>query len=98
MRTVGLTVAALALALPVWSNDIYRWTDGSGQVHYSNTPNTGHGATSVGPGGTAALEGASRQDAAATDRGKDGTDPAAFSASASLRRNAFERDLRATEK
>jgi len=98
MRTVGLTVAALALALPAWSNDIYRWTDGSGQVHYSNTPNTGHGATSVGPGGTAALEGASRQDAAATDRGKDGTDPAAFSASASLRRNAFERDLRATEK
>ncbi len=31
MRTVGLTVAALALALPAWSSDIYRWTDGTGR-------------------------------------------------------------------
>jgi len=93
MRMVWLTVGMLALALPAWSSDIYRWTDGAGNVHYSNTPNTGHPATAVGRDSAPVIgdDGSS----AGEDR-----DPGAdtYSASASLRRNALERDLRATEK
>src|SRR5439155_268648 len=37
MRTIGpWTLALLALATPGWAADIYRWTDGAGNVHYSN--------------------------------------------------------------
>src|SRR5689334_822229 len=63
-KVVWLTVGVLALALPAWSSDIYRWTDGAGG-------------------------------SAGEDRDPDAD---AYSASASLRRNALERDLRATEK
>ena len=37
MRTVGLTLALVALAAGARSDDIYTWTDSSGNVHYSNT-------------------------------------------------------------
>ena len=93
MRMVWLMAGMLALALPAWSSDIYRWTDGAGNVHYSNTPNTGHAAKAVGPDGAPA---AGDDDASpGEDRNPDAD---AYSASASLRRNALERDLRATEK
>jgi len=93
MRMVWLTVGMLALALPAWSSDIYRWTDGAGNVHYSNTPNTGHAAKAVGPDSAPAVGDDDGGAAGARDPDAD-----AYSASASLRRNAFERDLRATEK
>ena len=93
MRMVWLTVGMLALALPARSSDIYRWTDGAGNVHYSNTPNTGHAAKAVGSDGGPAVD---------DDEGRPGADrdpdADAYSASASLRRNALERELRATEK
>jgi len=94
MRMVWLvTVGMLALALPAWSSEIYRWTDGAGNVHYSNTPNTGHHATAVGPDG--APVGGDDGGSAGEDRDPEAD---AYSASASLRRNALERELRATEK
>lgn len=39
MRTAGLiALTSVALVAPAWSQDVYRWQDGTGQVHYSNTP------------------------------------------------------------
>ena len=93
MRMVWLTVGMLALALPARSSDIYRWTDGAGNVHYSNTPSTGHAAKAVGPDGAPAVD--DDEDRTGADRDPDAD---AYSASASLRRNALERELRATEK
>jgi hypothetical protein len=98
MRMVGFTVAALALALPAWSSDIYRWTDATGNVHYSNTPNTGHSTTSVGPDGAPAADVEPGDGGAGGKHGAAADDADTFSASASLRRNALERDFRATEK
>ena len=105
MRTVGpFTLALLALATSGWAGDIYRWTDSSGNVHYSNMEAEGSDATAVAPAGPAA---APRDDAApraarATRDAEDGeaapADADAFSAGASLRRNGLERDLRATER
>ncbi len=89
-------VAAVALALPAWAGDIYRWTDADGHVHVSNRPTAGTGR------GDSAPPSAEPTD----DEDGDGSSPGspkgaggeAFSASASLRRNALERDLRATER
>ena len=100
MRMIGpWTLALLALSAPGWSSDIYRWTDGAGNVHYSNMDAEGDDAAAV-----AHEPAAEEAPAALTD---DTTDDAAdrtaargesdtFSATASLRRNALERDLRAT--
>ena len=48
MWRVRSMVAVLALALPASATEIYRWTDGAGKVHFSNTPNTDAAATAVG--------------------------------------------------
>ena len=88
MRTVGLVGLGLALGVPVWAGDIYRWTDAAGGVHYANAPTAhreGTDRNAVAPGEEASFTAPS--DAGAT-----------FSADVSLRRNALERDLRATEK
>src|SRR5262245_53479404 len=125
MRMAGrIALASVALVAPAWSQDVYRWQDGSGQIHYSDT--------SAGSPGTARLSDeplpynatppdaetaeatapsaqvAPAPDAAADDElGAGGRAPKgpvpeeqmpAVSASASLRRNELERDLRATEK
>jgi len=100
MRMIGpWTLALLALSAPGWTSDIYRWTDGAGNVHYSNMDAEGDDAAAV------AHEPAAEE--APADLTDDTTDDAAdrtaargdsdtFSATASLRRNALERDLRAT--
>ena len=100
MRMIGpWTLALLALSAPGWSSDIYRWTDGTGNVHYSNMDAEGDDAAAV------AHEPAAEETPAAltddtTDDAVDRTaargDSDTFSATASLRRNALERDLRAT--
>jgi hypothetical protein len=97
MRMVGpWTLALLALAVPGWSGDIYRWTDSAGSVHYSNMNIDGPDATAVAPGAPASSRDTARIDSAAT-RGDDAaTGDDVFSNGASLRRNAMERDLRAT--
>jgi hypothetical protein len=104
---VGLFVCA-SMA-PGWADDIYRWTDASGGVHFSNTPTVGDIPERVTPGpmNTAeATQPAPPQPAAGAD-GEIESPPrnaapsevdTAFSTSASLRRNDLERDLRTTEK
>src|SRR5205823_433491 len=48
MRIIGpWTLALLALSAPGWSSDIYRWTDGAGNVHYSNMDAEGNDAAAV---------------------------------------------------
>jgi hypothetical protein len=103
MRMIGpWTVALLALAVPGWAGDIYRWTDSAGSVHYSNLDAEGADAAAVARGEPAAAraEDAPARLDGATDDAAEGTaapgDAATFSADASLRRNALERDLRAT--
>ena len=89
MRTLGLMVGLLALAAPAWADEIERWTDAAGNVHYTNSPGPRTGDDS-----DATAAPAAHQDAAADAD----SDADAYSTSASLRRNALERDLRATEK
>jgi len=89
MKTVGLVVLGLALDAPVWADDIYRWTDAAGGVHYVNAPHRqATDGDAVAPG----------KEAAFTAPADAGPDAAAFSADVSLRRNALERDLRTTER
>ena len=89
MRTVGLMVGLLALATPAWADEIERWTDAAGNVHYRNTPSSRTGDESEATSAPAAHT----NGAADTDSDAD-----TYSTSASLRRNALERDLRATER
>ncbi len=105
MKMIGpWALALLALAIPGWAGDIYRWTDAAGNVHYSNMEAAGADATAVAPAGPAAAprDDASPRTARATRDAGDGeavpADAEAFSAGVSLRRNALERDLRATER
>jgi hypothetical protein len=101
MWRIGMvTLALLAWAVPGWSDDIYRWTDGSGAVHFSNTP--------VGVGGgdpeKVTIEGhasfgqrteSNAEDAPASDaRNERAPDADRFSTQASLRRRGLERNLR----
>jgi hypothetical protein len=90
MRTLGLMVGLLALAAPAWADEIERWIDAAGNVHYTNAPGPRTGDES-----DATAAPAAHGDAAAV--GTD-SDADTYSTSASLRRNALERDLRATEK
>src|SRR5262245_11898866 len=39
MRMAGwIALATVTLVTPAWSQEVFRWQDGAGQVHYSNTP------------------------------------------------------------
>ncbi len=105
MRMIGpWTLAFLALATPGWSGDIYRWTDGAGNVHYSNMSAEGDDVAAVARDAPVAPpeEEASASLDGATDEAAGGTvapaDPGAFSTNASLRRSALERDLGATQR
>jgi len=102
MRMVGLgTLLLWTLAAPACSDDIYRWTDETGAVHYSNTPSAADAPTRMRDGGPAA-GGAPAPPVDAPGREPAGGAAAApnelatFSTEASLKRNGLERDLRAT--
>ncbi len=89
-------VAALVLAvtvLPVWAAEIYVWRDRQGGQHFSNVPVPGAEVRDVEDAETAPP--ANRGEpvgSAAADTGSD------FSTSASLRRQALERELRDTDR
>ena len=107
MRTVGVVVGVIALVLgcsAARADDVFRWRDGDGQMHFSNVPSPG-GA----PMGMESDDGAiGSASARATEpgMGEAGTQGApapveadsAFSTSASLRRQQLERDLRDTKR
>ncbi|HJQ84897.1 MAG TPA: DUF4124 domain-containing protein [Candidatus Binatia bacterium] len=114
MWTVGSMVAVLALAVPVLADDVFRWTDAAGRIHYSNSPSGASDATAVISGGFLVPREPEPPpppldagEAASTDGDADDEesakaapagDPDTLSAAASLRRNGLERDLRATDK
>jgi hypothetical protein len=92
------TLALLALATPGWAGDIYRWTDAAGNLHYSNMDAEGSDATPVAHEAPVAPP----ADEVGGDGAAEGTaapgELDTFSAGASLKRNALERDLRAAQR
>jgi hypothetical protein len=103
-RFTDAALVLVVLAAPAWSDDVYRWTDHDGQVHYSNIASGGKQLTpEVMPtpadaaAGVPAGEG--EADAtAATDAAAQADAADAFSTATSNRRYALERDLRATQR
>ena len=93
MRVLGVVVV-LALATAARGDEIYRWTDDSGHVHYSNSSAPDSGSTRV---PSAPQAGRQREASDEANENAPG-DPETYSAGVSLRRNALERDLRATER
>ena len=107
-----LAVCLVALAAPAWSADIYRWRDDAGRLHFSNVPADAREwvpasvpieeaqPEAAQPAAIPAVADASApaDGEAASPAPKSDEELAAYSASTSLRRNALERDLRATEK
>ena len=97
---VAVGVSLTVLAGAGWAEDIYRWTDARGGVHYSNTPTTRSTPTDVTADDAPApaarqAEGEGGADTAAAVVPEE---DAAFSTAASLRRNAIERDARANDR
>jgi hypothetical protein len=97
-----MVLGLVALAPPVRANEIYRWTDRTGGVHYTNTPTVGAEPTDM-----PAPEAAEEADADAREASADQAPPAeiepsnedrAYFASVSLKRNALERELRTTDR
>jgi hypothetical protein len=102
MRTVWMVLGLVALASPARANEIYRWTDRAGGVHYTNTPTVGAEPTDIPPPEAAEAPGADERDLTASEAPPAEIEPSdedrAYFASASLKRNALERELRATDK
>jgi hypothetical protein len=102
MWMIGVVALALvAWAVPGWSDEIYRWTDESGAVHFSNTPVAGGQPEKVTIDGHASFgeRGGSNAGGGGASEGGHERAPDAdrFSTQASLRRRSLERDLRATD-
>src|SRR3989442_14295916 len=89
MRVLGVVVV-LALAAPAWSDEIYRWTDESGHVHYSNSSAPDTGSTRVPDSPPGAKRHAQAPEESDDDAPVDG---GTVSTGVSLRRNAPEPDL-----
>jgi hypothetical protein len=101
MWRIGVVaLALLAWTVPGWADEIYRWTDGSGAVHFSNTPVgvgepekvTIEGKASFGQGGESNADGVPASEAA-HERAPDAD---RFSTQASIRRRGLERNLKTT--
>ena len=104
MRTAGLMVVGLLLlATPVRANEIYRWTDRAGRVHYTNTPTVGAEPTEMDEAAgeperrNTEARGEGAGEVAPEETGPSDEDRAYF-ASVSLKRNALERELRTVDK
>ena len=98
-----MVLGLLLLAPPVRANEIYRWTDRAGGVHFSNTPTVGAEPTdSEAPAGEPEASAGDVHGEAVAGTPPEEITPSdedrAYFATASLKRNALERDLRATDK
>jgi hypothetical protein len=107
MRTVGLTVGLVALVLGVGSvahaDDMFRWRDEGGTLHFSNVPAAGSEAMGMdaeepGNGATASAREPGTGEPMTDTAPVAGEADSAFSTSASLRRQQLERDLRDTKR
>src|SRR5262245_24973952 len=96
------TLAVLAGFGPGWAEEIPRWTDSSGRVHYSNTP-TGRSADAApSPSGQAyePSDGGQRYDPAGDPEATPGTrqhDPQDPTASAPALKNVVSEDAFSTQ-
>ncbi len=106
MRTVGVVVGVMVLVLGssvARADDMFKWRDDGGTVHFSNVPASGSEAMGMDADdpGTVGTASASRsgmgEPPADATANADGVDTA-FSSSASLRRQQLERDLRDTKR
>src|SRR5262245_36998164 len=101
MRTTVVMIA-LVWAVGVQAAEVFEWTDGDGKRHYSNVPAASAERKPIdieqGMATTRLPEEESRKGEAGTAAAGSSSEQAAFSADASLRRQAMERDLRQTEK
>src|SRR5512132_1125686 len=98
MMRVAMAVgcALTVLAGTGWADEIYRWTDPAGSVHYSNTPTAGGGTHADFGGNDAPGAPGVRSGQGNGQAGGEGGDLAeaavpedsGFSTDASLRRNA----------
>jgi hypothetical protein len=97
-----MVLGLVALAPPAPANEIYRWTDRAGGVHYSNTPTVGAEPTDMPASETGAAPEAGEREATASEASPAEFEPTdedrAYFASVSLKRNALERELRATDR
>src|SRR5262245_32327854 len=104
MRLVGWVVGVTALVLAgsvAHADDVYRWRDSGGSMHFSNVPSPGSesmGMEADDPGGvgTASATQPGMGEAPGGGIGTASEADTAFSSSASLRRQQLERDLRDT--
>jgi hypothetical protein len=97
-----MVLGLVALAPLASANEIYRWTDRTGGVHFTNTPTVGAEPTDMAAPEAAEEPKVDERDATASEAPPVGADPTdedrAYFASASLKRNALERELRAIDK
>ncbi len=100
LMAVGVSLTVLAGS--GWADEIYRWTDASGAVHYSNTPTTGGAPTGLAnddaPSNDAAVPPGTPSGEQVADAVAAGAEDSGFSTDVSLRRNALEREARATDR
>ena len=100
MRMIAM-MAVLACGVGVQAAEVFQWTDHEGQRHYSNAPSAGAERKPIDvEQGVAKTRMPDEETTAAETpgRGRSAEEMAAFSTSASLRRQALERDLRQTER
>ena len=104
MRTVGLAVGVMVLVVGssvARAEDVFRWRDGGGQMHFSNVPSSGSESMGMEPDEPGSVGTASATQPGMGEPAGAGTASDAdtsFSTSASLRRQQLERDLRDTKK
>ena len=100
MRMI-MVMTVLACAVGGQAAEVFEWTDHDGQRHYSNVPAASAERKAIDvEQGVAKTRMPDEEAAAAETRGprRSPEELAAFSTSASLRRQALERDLRQTQR
>ena len=73
-NTIGIVLLLIGAAslVPAWADTVYRWTDASGQVHFSQTPPTsGHYDVMQGARATPSAPSAAASAAAEDQRARD---------------------------
>jgi hypothetical protein len=105
---VGVLVVIAVLAGTSTAEDIYRWKDPTGGLHFQNVPTPGQRSVLLDDSGSAGSESSDTTGVAMSDGGETGETPKRkkltpeqeedFSTEVSMRRATLEKELRGTEK
>jgi hypothetical protein len=105
---VGVLVVIVVLAGTSTAEDIYRWKDPTGGLHFQNVPTPGQRSVLLDDSGSAGSESSDTTGVAMSDGGETGETPKRkkltpeqeedFSTEVSMRRATLEKELRGTEK